>query len=149
MTAEFLVAAHALAYLNRKKCCVSSEELASTICTNPARIRKIMLKLKNAGLIETQSGKTGGYILTKAPEDVTLGEVAAATDGEIVDANWRPGNPHEDCLVTSEMGQVMDTVLAGLNKACFSYLAGITVKDIDRKLLFVNKKKQPRYNTGK
>jgi Rrf2 family protein len=142
MKAEFLVAAHALAYLNRKKGPVSSAELASSICTNPARIRKIMVKLRKAGLIETQNGKSGGYFLKKPPENITLNEVAAATDEKIVDADWKPGNPHADCLISSGMGQVMDTVLTGLNKTCFSYLAGITIKDIDRKLALLNKEKR-------
>ena len=32
---------------------VSSEVLAENICTNPARVRKVMAQLKRAGLVET------------------------------------------------------------------------------------------------
>ena len=48
MTAEFTVAVHALVYLHHRGGWLSSEELAQNVCTNPARIRKIMAKLKKA-----------------------------------------------------------------------------------------------------
>lgn len=38
---------------------VSSEVLAENICTNPARVRKVMAQLKRAGLVETHEGAVG------------------------------------------------------------------------------------------
>ena len=49
MTSEFGMAVHALTFLNHKGEMVSSEVLAENICTNPARVRKVMAKLKRAG----------------------------------------------------------------------------------------------------
>ena len=46
MTSDYCVAVHALVYLNHKAKVLSSEELAENICTNPARVRKVMAKLK-------------------------------------------------------------------------------------------------------
>lgn len=63
MNSEFIIALHALAYLRHRNTKVSSEELAKSICTNPARIRKVMAKLKKAGLLETREGNSGGYEL--------------------------------------------------------------------------------------
>ncbi len=51
MTSEFTIAVHALVYLNHKAQLLSSEALAKNICTNPARVRKIMTKLKKAGFV--------------------------------------------------------------------------------------------------
>ena len=56
MTSEFAIGVHALVYLNHKNETLSSELLAENICTNPARIRKVMAKLKTGGLIVTQEG---------------------------------------------------------------------------------------------
>ena len=42
MNSAFCVAVHALICLNRRQEQLSSEELARSICTNPARVRKIM-----------------------------------------------------------------------------------------------------------
>ena len=48
MTGAFSLAVHALVYLNHKATTLSSEMLAENICTNPARIRKVMSQLKRA-----------------------------------------------------------------------------------------------------
>ena len=61
MNSAFCVAVHALICLNRRQEQLSSEELARSICTNPARVRKIMAGLKRAGLVETKEGNEGGY----------------------------------------------------------------------------------------
>ena len=48
MNSEFAICVHALVYLDHKAACLSSEELAENICTNAARIRKVLGKLKKA-----------------------------------------------------------------------------------------------------
>ena len=61
MNSDFIVAVHALVYLNHKADIVSSEALAKNICTNAARVRKVMAPLKRAGLVTTREGNVGGY----------------------------------------------------------------------------------------
>ena len=56
MNSEFCIAVHGLVFLKLKKQCLSSEALAENICTNPARVRKVMAKLKKAGLVSTKEG---------------------------------------------------------------------------------------------
>ena len=60
MTGEFAVGVHALVFLNHKKTVVSSEMVAENVCTNPARVRKILASLKKAGLVSTKEGLDGG-----------------------------------------------------------------------------------------
>lgn len=62
MTAEFPVAVHALVYLLHTGRLTSSGELADNICTNPARVRKVMAKLHQAGLVDATKGKGSGYL---------------------------------------------------------------------------------------
>ena len=45
LNSDFCVAVHGLVFLKHKGCTISSEELAENICTNPARVRKVMAKL--------------------------------------------------------------------------------------------------------
>lgn len=141
MNAEFLVAVHALAFLNHRQCCVSSEELAKNICTNPARVRKVMLKLKSAGLVETVSGSLGGYSFTKKAERVSLKDILRATGGTVSDIEWKSGNEDADCLISSGMGKVMDDVIENINLGAEKYLAGITILDVDKKLKYLKKNK--------
>ena len=60
MTAEFPLAVHALVYLYKSGKVTTSNELAENICTNPARVRKVMTLLKNSGLISSGRGKDSG-----------------------------------------------------------------------------------------
>ena len=106
MTGAFSLAVHALVYLSHKKTTLSSEALAENICTNPARVRKVMALLKRAGLVSTKEGAEGGYTLVADPETVDLGQVARAVEARFVSAAWRPGSTDMDCLVSSGMAAV-------------------------------------------
>lgn len=91
MNSAFCVAVHALICLNRRQEQLSSEELARSICTNPARVRKIMAGLKRAGLVETKEGNEGGYRFVGDPAALTLDQVARALEVRFVSTNWRGG----------------------------------------------------------
>ena len=62
MNSDFIVAVHALVYLNHKADIVSSEALAKNICTNAARVRKVMAPLKRAGFVTTREGNVQGTL---------------------------------------------------------------------------------------
>ena len=41
----------------------------------------MLLALKRGGLLTSKRGSTGGYHLTKAPEEITVGAILRAVDG--------------------------------------------------------------------
>ncbi len=131
MTSEFTVAVHALVFLNHRQDFHSSEEVAGNVCTNPARIRKVLSRLKKAGLVETREGIDGGYHFAKAPSEVSLRMVADALDVSFVSASWRTGNPHMACLIASGMDAVMGNLYRELDEGCKERLGQITIEDID------------------
>ena len=108
MTSEFTIAVHALVFLNHKGAVFSSEGLAANVCTNAARIRKVMAKLKKADLVKTKEGVDGGYLFHRDSRDVNLSMVAEALDTPFVAASWKSGNPHMACLISSGMAGIMD-----------------------------------------
>lgn len=139
MTGEFTIAVHALVYLNHKGTTLSSEELSQNVCTNPARVRKVMAMLKKGGLIETKEGAEGGYRFCLDPGEVTLRRIDEAVGVPLVSASWRSGNVDKKCLVASGMGRIMDGIYGELDELCKRRLEGITVKDIDR-MIFSGKR---------
>ncbi len=134
MTAEFMVAVHALEYLYHKGTCLSSEELAANVCTNPARVRKVLAKLERAGLASSRSGFQGGYVLERPPEEVTLLAVFDAVCDRLVKTPWRSGDVDMDCAVASGMAGVMDGVMEDVERGGREALARVTLADIDRRL---------------
>ena len=134
MTGEFSLAVHALVYLNHKGTSLSSEALAENICTNPARVRKVMALLKRAGLITTKEGAEGGYAFAGDAGRVTLRQVAEAVGAQFVKANWRSGSEDMECLVASGMAGIMEGIYAGLDRQCLEQLDRITLADIDQRI---------------
>lgn len=144
MTSEFSIAVHALVFLNHKGTVYSSEALAENICTNAARIRKIMVKLKKAGLVETKEGIDGGYLFTKKAEDINLCVIADGLDFSFVSSGWKTGNAHMKCLIASGMAGVLEELYIDLNEQCRLRLESITIADMDKKIFNPNQNREQR-----
>jgi Rrf2 family protein len=46
-------------------------------------LEQILLDLKHQGIVASRRGKQGGYLLLKAPDEITFGEVLRIMDGPI------------------------------------------------------------------
>lgn len=134
MNSEFSVAVHSLVFLNHRGTTLSSEELAKNVCTNPARIRKIMAKLKKAELVATKEGIDGGYHFIRDPSTVTLREVSEALEMRFVSATWQSGDTDMKCLIASGMAAIMDDIYGQLDQLCQVHLGGITIQMIENRI---------------
>lgn len=134
MTAEFTLAVHALVYLCHKQSIVSSAELSENICTNSARVRKVMSRLHKAGLVESFQGKGSGYRAPAGAERYTLDMILSALGEEAISMNWRSGDIDRDCLVSSGMGGIMSDIFDDMNRCCRGRLASISIGDINERI---------------
>lgn len=134
MNSDFIVAVHALVFLNHKQGVVSSEALAENVCTNAARVRKVMAPLKRAGLVETREGNEGGYRFAADPVGTDLASIAEALDVRFVEARWHSGDADKECLVASGMGGIMEGIFADLDDCCRERLKRVTVASIDDRI---------------
>lgn len=131
MTSEFSIAVHGLVFLNHKERVASSEEVAKNVCTNAARIRKVMSKLKKADLVETKEGIDGGYFFHKKSKEVNLAMIASALQVTFVSVPWESGNVEMECLIASGMGEVLSGIYKDLDNQCYKKLENITIEDIN------------------
>lgn len=46
-------------------------------------LEQVLHRLKRAGLVESRRGASGGYVLTRSPRDITLGDAVRALEGPI------------------------------------------------------------------
>lgn len=54
-------------------------------CNIPRKyLEQVLLELKSAGLVQSKKGQHGGYKLSRAPHEITLGQAIAAVQGELV-----------------------------------------------------------------
>lgn len=69
------------------------EDVAAKQGVPPKYLPQILLELKARGIVRSVRGKEGGYLLARAPTEITLGDVLRAVDGPMFDA---PGNSNTD-----------------------------------------------------
>jgi Rrf2 family protein len=80
---HFTIAVHMLAAMAiHPGQLLSSTELATTVPTNPAFLRAVLSRLREAGIVRTVRGKSGGNTLARAAGEISLLQVFRAIEGE-------------------------------------------------------------------
>ena len=98
MNGDHSLAVHALVYLDHRATHLPSQILAENICTNAARVRKVMRPLASAGLIATKEGAEGGYALARPAAEIRLGAIVRLLeDGQPLVDCFAPGGG--DCTI--------------------------------------------------
>jgi Rrf2 family transcriptional regulator, cysteine metabolism repressor len=60
-----------------------------------AYLEQLIVPLRKAGLVESRRGAQGGYVLTRAPEDIRIGEVYRVMEGPIAPMDCVSENPDD------------------------------------------------------
>lgn len=134
MNSDFIVAVHALVCLHHRSITLSSDELAKNVCTNPARIRRIMTRLNKAGLVEARRGQAHGGYCQQAGQNPTLRQVAEAFDGQFVETGWHSGDEDAACPICSGMAAYTDGLYRAMNDRCMELLDTLTILDVEAQL---------------
>ncbi|CAK20587.1 Rrf2 family transcriptional regulator [Listeria welshimeri] len=109
ISTRFSVAVHILTLIDmNKERSITSDTIAASVNTNPVVIRRIMSKLKKAGLIQSSPGISGTYLLKNATE-ITLYDIYQAV--EVTDNLFDiHKNPNPNCEVGANIQETLDTV---------------------------------------
>ena len=91
-------------------------------------LEQILLALKGAGLVRSKRGVGGGYVLARAPEEITLGQIVSAVDGPIVAGDF--GEPHQNGACDHEGQCVLLAVWADLSSHMRDHLDSFTLGDM-------------------
>ncbi|MBO4213938.1 MAG: Rrf2 family transcriptional regulator [Lachnospiraceae bacterium] len=62
---------------------VSLAEVAKRQDISISYLEQLMTKLKKANLVEAVRGASGGYVLSRKPEDISVGDVLRALEGDL------------------------------------------------------------------
>lgn len=138
ITSRFTVAVHTLLviYLFGKTNKVTSEFIAASVQVNPVVIRRTLLSLKAANMIEVKAG-SGGASIIKDLKDITLYDVYKAVDAV---ENSNGGifhfheNPNPACPVGRNIHTVLDGRLADAQRALERELEKVTLYDLTQDL---------------
>ena len=121
--------------------CVAMVELASQQSSaDPVRIRsiaerhaipsrflvQILLQLKNAGLVDSVRGASGGYRLKIDPTEITLAQVMSIIDHS--ENAKKRARPHSDS--GSEIANILSRTWIDAEKCRQDYLESVTLADL-------------------
>ena len=134
MKSDFGLAIHALVALDHAKATLSSEQLARTACTNPARLRRILSRLRAAGLISAKEGPAGGYTLLRDADGIPLSEILSAMQTDLIAPTYGGTAMDAGCIEESGMAEVMEDLARTLNAACMDSLRAVTLADISERV---------------
>ena len=113
---------------------MTSDFISKSTNVNPVIIRKILLQLRNAGLIEVARG-TGGTTITRPLSEITFLDIYRAV--ECVEDNTLfhfHENPNEKCPVGRNIHNVLDDKLQRVQTAMERELQSITLEDVKKDL---------------
>lgn len=134
ISTRFTLAIHIFACIDafKDEYKVTSDFLAGSTNVNPVIVRKILGRLKGAGLIEVARG-TGGTTIVKPLEEITFLDIYNAVEctpqGELFHFHE---NPSTSCPVGRNIHHILDDKLLRVQNAMEKELALITLADIKR-----------------
>jgi Rrf2 family protein len=131
---RFAMAVHVLAVLAYKDGDrVTSEFLACSVNTNPVMIRRLLLVLQQARLVETRKGAGFGSRLSRSAARIDLGEVFRAVEQE--EAFGLPRKkPNQACPVGQCIQAALEQVFGSALKALEADLARTTLADVVKRV---------------
>lgn len=135
IASRFTVAVHTLLVIHTfgREQKTTSDFIAASVQVNPVIIRRTLLSLKAAGMIEVKAG-SGGATIVRDLKDITLYDVYRAVDSVEGDIFHFHENPNPACPVGKNIHAVLDTHLADAQAAMENELKKVTLFDLTREL---------------
>ncbi len=76
---------------------VSRRDIAQRQDISPHYMEQLFAKLRDAGLVEAVRGPGGGYLLSRSPQEITVGDVIRAADEVLAPAPCLRAESPRDC----------------------------------------------------
>jgi Rrf2 family protein len=129
-SSRFAVAVHILALMaGADDEPIKSDQMASSVNTNPVVIRRILCSLSRAELVISQTGAAGGSRLARKAGQISLLDVYRAVEEGGVFALHRQ-SPSRRCLIGGAIEPVLKDILDEVNIAVERALAKTTIEQV-------------------
>lgn len=113
----------------------SSDALAASVGCNPVEIRKLLIGLKKAGLVDVARGP-GGASLKLHPKNISLLDIYSAVDSaslnELIGVH---AHPDEHCPFGRNIAELLSEPYAQIGNAVREEMACITLEHLLEKLI--------------
>ncbi|MEP2920638.1 Rrf2 family transcriptional regulator [Sulfitobacter sp.] len=106
----------------------TSSDIAAHAGTNPVVVRRVLGRLKDAGLLLSEKGHAGGWRLARPPESITLADVYLALDESLVAPATETEVPA--CSVEHALHRRVAGVLEDVEKSLIRRLSETTIVEV-------------------
>lgn len=129
MNSDLAIGLHIVGFLTaRSGEPLTSETLASTYGTSPVVVRRVLSKLKQAGLVETRRGSGGGSVLAHKPSRINLRQVYEAVSDNQELLRRHPG---DETGVAKVLAEYINDLYSEAEEALMRKLESVTVQQMD------------------
>lgn len=106
----------------------TSADIAEHSGTNPVVVRRVLGRLREAGLLTSEKGHAGGWRLARAPQEITLADVYLALDERLVASNQINDAP--TCSVEHALHKRVSGVLEEIEQSLVQKLGETSISEI-------------------
>lgn len=95
-----------------------------------ANVGKILRLLRLGGFIESARGQTGGYKLTRPPEEIIIGEVLEALGGKLFQDNFCSDHSGIEMICTNSIDCAIRSLWKTIQNLLDGVLSKMTLRDL-------------------
>lgn len=106
----------------------TSADIAEHAGTNPVVVRRVLGRLREAGLLASEKGHAGGWRLARAPEAITLADVYLALDERLVASGEINDAPA--CSVEHALHERVSSVLEDVEQSLIERLGETSISEV-------------------
>jgi Rrf2 family protein len=106
----------------------TSSEIADHAGTNPVVVRRVLGRLRKAGLLTSERGHSGGWRLARSSNEITMADVYLALEESLV-ASRSDSEPHS-CQVERHLEGRVNKILSEVEATLIERLSGTTIAEI-------------------
>lgn len=106
----------------------TSAEIAQHAGTNPVVVRRVLGRLREAGLLTSEKGHAGGWKLALPPAQITLADAYLALDERMIASDQTEDAPH--CSVEHALQERVSGILNEVEQALVQKLSETSIKAI-------------------
>jgi Rrf2 family protein len=117
---------HSMALIAMSKEKLNVNQISETIGSSKHHVAKVMQRLAKENFVASNRGPTGGFILKKRPEEITLLDIYEAIEGKL-ETQSCPGNKEECPFTSCIMGDVS-------NKLTIEFVSFLKSQSLDKYL---------------